>query len=340
MTLQSSGEIRFSQIKDEFGYSVPGTTSVSLGNYRNSDPQFSNRNVGTLTDLPLDTGVPKAGEIKASDFYSKKLNVVVDLFSQANETTRQNIKGRWNSGNVFVVGGYRGRPPSSTGTKVIANIDKIIGSEKNGQKRCAVRTGTWDANTTLDIQIASGAKLYGSGGNGGAGSTPRGSGGTGETGTSALGIEYSCTVNNLGLIQSGYGGGGGGGGRVEYRRSGKKGGRDVGSSGGGGAGGPGFPIGAAGAAGTGAFGGGSDGSAGQAGNYNPSTKRTGGAGGQNAGKGGDTSNVNNTATKADNGGEGGGTGGNNGYAIVTSLGTISLTGNPVVGRTLTNTSPD
>ena len=49
MTLQSSGTIRWSEIRDEFGANISGG-GVSLGRYRNSDSNFSNKNVGTLTD--------------------------------------------------------------------------------------------------------------------------------------------------------------------------------------------------------------------------------------------------------------------------------------------------
>ena len=40
----------------------------SLGSYRNTHPDFNNESMvpfgGTLNDLPLDTGIPKSGEIK------------------------------------------------------------------------------------------------------------------------------------------------------------------------------------------------------------------------------------------------------------------------------------
>ena len=66
-------------------------------------------------------------------------------------------------------------------------------------------------------------ELYGAGGKGGDGGSANG--GRGEdagVGSSALGIEYSCTINNLGVIQAGYGGGGGGGGRQQTTGGGKK----------------------------------------------------------------------------------------------------------------------
>ena len=50
MTLQSSGQISFSQIRDEFG--ANDGTAVSLGRYRNISSSFSNKDIGSLTDLP------------------------------------------------------------------------------------------------------------------------------------------------------------------------------------------------------------------------------------------------------------------------------------------------
>ena len=69
MAIKSSGSsLAFSEIEAEFG----ANGSRSLGAYRLS------QSVGELT-LPLDTGIPTSGQIKFSDFYSKKLNVVVGL---------------------------------------------------------------------------------------------------------------------------------------------------------------------------------------------------------------------------------------------------------------------
>ena len=57
MTLQSSGQIKFSEIAAEFG----NPTSNKFGNYRVS------QNIGTLTNLPLDVGIPQSGQIKFSN---------------------------------------------------------------------------------------------------------------------------------------------------------------------------------------------------------------------------------------------------------------------------------
>ena len=339
MTLQSSGQISFSEIRDEFGPN--DGTAVSLGRYRNTSSSFSNKNVGSLSDLPLDTGVPKSGTISASSFYSKKLNVVVDLHSQSNNTTRQNIRGRWNSNNVQVVGGYRSRPSSGANVRVIANINKTIGSSNGGTAEAAVKTGNWELNTTLELEVGSNGKIYGAGGNGGDGGNSNGSGGTnGSPGSTALGITYQCTVNNLGRIQSGYGGGGGGNGVRYWIQSGKKSGGWHGSTGGGGGGGAGYPSGNGGDSPGGAYGSGSNGSDG--GNGSNQSSGSGGGGGASAGSGGAGGAVNNSSTSG-SGGTGGGQstgGGANGYAIMTSQGSLpTITGNAVVGRTVTNTTP-
>ena len=68
MALQASGQIKYSEIIAEFGTPNNG----GLGEYRLSE------NVGSLSNLPLDTGVPQSGLIQFSDFYSKRLNQVVD----------------------------------------------------------------------------------------------------------------------------------------------------------------------------------------------------------------------------------------------------------------------
>ena len=68
MTIKSSGSsLSFTEISNEFG--LP--PDKNLGAYRIS------ANIGSLNGLPLDSGIPKTGEIKFSDFYGKKLNIVV-----------------------------------------------------------------------------------------------------------------------------------------------------------------------------------------------------------------------------------------------------------------------
>ena len=59
MTLPTGeSPISFSQIRAEFGDGTNTATSpVRLGQYRNTDPSFSNKDVGSLTNLPLDSGI-------------------------------------------------------------------------------------------------------------------------------------------------------------------------------------------------------------------------------------------------------------------------------------------
>ena len=348
MALPSSGTIKYSQIIAEFGTPNAG----GIGTYRISE------DVGSLTDLPLDSdtcgpnanaNIPQTGTIKFSDFYNSRLNQIVDLYSTSvNNTSRQNAKDRWNNGNVHIVGSSKTgktQPPNTVDDKVIINLNNTIASAKGTQTHCALRTGNWDSNTTLKIEIGTSGKLYGSGGNGGTGGSANETAGTdGQTGSSALGIQYPCTINNLGVIQSGYGGGGGGGGNTRTTGGGKKSGATTnGSSGGGGGGGAGLPAGDAGGVQTPlAVGGGSAGSAGGAGSL--SGQATGGAGGTEAGRGGNSGAVNNSSTKAEDGDQpsgaaAGGTGGNNGYAIITNQGSApSLSGNSVTGRIVTSTN--
>ena len=314
MALQASGTIKYSQIITEFGTPNNG----GLGEFRLGGGE----DVGSLSDVPLDVGVPVSGQIKFSDFYSKRLNQIVDLHSIGNNTVRQDAKDRWNNGNVHIVGSSRTgktQPPDTIDDRIIINVNNTIGSAQGTQTHCALKTGTWDSGTTLVIEIGPSGKLYGSGGKGGdGGSASGGQGDNGETGSSALGIQYACTVNNLGVIQSGYGGGGGGG--------------------------AGLPAGGAGICPDGAFGGGTNGSDGQPGSL--SGQATGGLGGNYGADGGDSSPVNNSATKGDDGevdnSTGGhGTGGSNGYAIVTNQGSApSISGGgSITGRTATSTNP-
>ena len=349
MALQAAGgtpptnPIKYSQIIAEFG--TPTDPNAGLGEFRLGGGE----DVGSLVDVPLDVGVPITGEIKFSDFYSKRLNQIVDLHSIGNNTVRQDAKDRWTNGNVHVVGSSKTgktQPPDTIDDRVIINVNNTIGSAKGTQTHCAVKTGTWDTGTILEIKIGTSGKIYGSGGDGGSGgSANNGKGGDAQTGSSALGIEYACTVENLGVIQSGYGGGGGGGGREQTSGGGKKSPAvNNGASGGGGGGGAGLPAGNGGVSPQNAFGGGTNGNDGGAGTL--SGVAIGGAGGNYGADGGDSSPVNNTAAtgesgEVDNSTGGHGAGGDNGYAIITNQGSVpSITGGgTVTGRSLTSSNP-
>ena len=225
MAVKASGQLTFTEIGQEFGLAPnPNGSGYSLGAYRVS------QTISTLANLGLDnnqnnppTSIMPQGNstIRMSDFYSKKLNTVVDLHSSnQNNTTRKDIRNRYNSNNVTVVGGFRSRPTDTgekpptgvRGKRVIGLINVTIGSEQSTtQSRCAVQTGGWDANTTFEVNIGDDGEIIGAGGDGG-NEGGCGNGNAPNNATSALGIEYSGTkVINNGYIQCGYGGGGGGG---------------------------------------------------------------------------------------------------------------------------------
>ena len=111
---KSSGQaISFSDIKNEFGTASKTGGGESLGKYRVS------QRAGSLT-LPLDTGIPSSGEIKFSDFYGKRLNIVI-VCGGGNLADIS-----YNSSTATVIGrseGIYGDFPSNTsGKRVYMNI--------------------------------------------------------------------------------------------------------------------------------------------------------------------------------------------------------------------------
>ena len=253
MAIKSSGSyIKFSEIETEFGQN----TNRDLGEYRVS------QTIGGLVNQPLDTGIPSTGEIKFSDFYNKKLNIVIDYHSGTSENRPSDAYSKYSldpdpdpantgsrSGYWDVIGGFKNRPGNSSGSKVRIHVNKTFGSEQGEVTKCAVRTGSsWNSGTDLTVEVGSAGQIYGSGGNGGEGGTSSSSpdGEDGRDGSSGLGIEYAgTTITNNGIIMQGYGGGGGGG----YRKVEKEewwGGPIYSASGGGGGGGAGNPGGSSG----------------------------------------------------------------------------------------------
>ena len=297
MAIKNSGSsLSFTEIESEFG----ANGSRSLGAYRLT------QNVGSLTNLPLDSGIPTSGTIKFSDFYGKRLNVVVDCFSGGDETRTIAKNDKWNNNQLTVIGGFRSQ--KEAGSKIIINVNKKICSDKNGVNNCALKTGSWDATAVVQVDVGSSGKILGSGGDGGRGQN--GIGGSaqgGFAGSSGLGIEVNNTTVNIasgGVIRAGFGGGGGGGGSRQVDK-----GEDRRASGGGGGGGAGCPPGNGGPGGTT----GAGGEAGDAGNE--TTGGSGGVGG-NAGNGqaiGGTGGTGGQAQGGPGGGEGGA--GANGAAI-------------------------
>ena len=307
MTIKSSGSsLSFSEIETEFG----ANGSRSLGGYRLT------QNVGSLSNLPLDNGIPTSGQIKFSDFYSKQLNVVVDCHSGGREDRKSARNDKWNNNAVTVIGGFRSKKES--GSKIIINVNKKFCSNKDQQNRCALWTGSWDGSATVQVDIGGSAQILGSGGDGGKGADGiNNNGNPGASGTSGLGIEQNNVVVNISsgaVLRAGWGwGGGGGGGRQTDKR------RDRRAGGGGGGGGAGCPAGNGGAGGS--PGGGFGSGPGAPGGAGTETSGGGGGGGGNnggqagGGSGGSGGQAQGNAGGGNNSQTSGGSGGANGAAI-------------------------
>jgi hypothetical protein len=302
MALQNSGAISFSNIKDEFG--LP--PNKNLGAYRVSETY------GQLANLPLDSDIPQSGQIKFSDFYGKRLNIIVNFWSGGNES-KVNARQRYIDSGVNVVGGFIGRPNNSSGKRVFIHVNKTISSINSGDiSVVALRTGGWDSGTTLSVDVGSNARILGAGGNGGRGANSiQENGVSGQSANSGLGLEYSGVVVNVSsgaIISCGFGGGGGGGAAQASigASGGKKGGNasaSVQASGGGGGGGAGSPAGSGGPGGTGT----NSGSSGSSGST--FSRGAGGNGGSGSvsvrrrGKGGGTITATATGGRGGDGGD-------------------------------------
>ena len=307
MTIKSSGSsLSFSEIESEFG----ANGSRSLGGYRTT------QSVGSLSNLPLDSGIPTSGQIKFSDFYGKQLNVVVDCHSGSREDRISARGDKWNNNAVTVIGGFRSKKES--GSKIIINVNKKFCSNKDQQNRCALRTGSWDGSATVQVDIGGSAQILGAGGDGGKGADGiNNNGNPGGDGSSGLGIEQNNVTVNISsgaVLRAGFGGGGGGGGG---RQSDKR--RDRRAGGGGGGGGMGCPAGNGGQGGS--TGGGYGSGSGQPGGAGTETSGGNGGGGGNNGNqayggvGGSGGQASGGAGSGQNRNTSGGSGGANGAAI-------------------------
>ena len=191
MAIKSSGSsLAFSEIEAEFGQNG----GRSLGAYRLT------QSVGSLSNLPLDSGIPTSGQIKFSDFYGKKLNVVVDCHSGGRED-RKSAKGdKWNNNAVTVIGGFRTKKEG--GSKIIINVNKKFCSDKSNQINCALKTGSWDSTATVQVDVGSSGEVLGAGGDGGKGADGINNiGDSGSPGTSALGIEHNGVTVILQVVE-------------------------------------------------------------------------------------------------------------------------------------------
>ena len=234
------------QIGNEFGFTASPQTK--LGDYRTlANGSNYPQSIGQLSFSSIDGGGSVAtgnNPISMSQFRGTQLQQVVNFWSSGAGGFRLNAKSRYDNngmigGNneVAVVGGYRSRPSNSSGTKVHIHVNQAIGSERFDQDHCALRTGSWESNTQLFVQVGSSGRIQGAGGFGGDGGNGANDGQNGGSGTSGLGVEYSPTQVNIasgGIISDGFGGGGGGGGAHDHDHKSER--TASGSGGGGGAG--------------------------------------------------------------------------------------------------------
>ena len=327
-----SGQISALDIRNEFGETGEG--KVALGSYRVSQTK------GELT-LNIGDGVPGSGTISFDNMRNKRLNIVVDYYADnpnlnraANGDNTMNARTRYDQQNerVHVIGGLRSKPSNTAPHRVRIHVNQNIGGKSGERNICALRTGNFDAGTSLIVDVGGEGAIYGGGGAGGQGGDVDTSGHAGENGASALGIDHTGTTVNVasgGLIRCGFGGGGGGG---AGRQNDKGSERTVG--GGGGGGGQGYPGGAGGDRGRTHVDGG-DGSAGDineagegGGGGNNGNQAYGGAGGEGGGQG-------EAADAGQGGNHGSGAGGGQGSAIRKSSGvnfTLNNSGS-IVGDT-------
>ena len=346
MAVKASGSpLKFTEIEAEFGQN----NDRDLGEYRVS------QTVGGLSSQPLDTGIPQSGAIKFSDFYSKRLNVIIDYHSGSTENRPSDARTKYQagstSGNRTIIGGFRDRiSGNSSGSKVRIHVNKTIGSATGNVNNCAVRTGSFETGTVVTVEVGSSGQIFGAGGDGGEAGTSDGNkdGENGGSGSSGLGVQFNgTTVINNGTISAGFGGGGGGGYRKVEREE-LFSGPVYSASGGGGGGGQGLPAGegldggtdgtttAGGnggqggennqAHGGGGGGGGSNGTGGEGGNNNDGSNGTSSSGGNGA------SGTHTGSIEGENNVQGsGGSGGSNGAAIRRTSGiTVNITNNATI----------
>mgnify|MGYP003136384661 CR=1 FL=1 len=248
MTLQSTGQLKFSDITAEFGQ----PSGKNIGAYRVS------QDIGSLTNLPLDTGIPQSGEISFSDFRGKEANIIVDCHSFGSTNYNQDAyQNRFATGNFNVVGGFRTSVPKSAwqgGKTVIININKQFSSSgASSRNHFALAVGRynnnnsqhgWPTSTELSVVVGSQGSVVGKGGNGGSGGYGGNAvlnGGNGGEGTSALKIHSGMSISGESRIRGGGGGGGGGTGITGIPENDDE--DQIRAFGGGGGGGAGIPAG-------------------------------------------------------------------------------------------------
>ena len=329
MTLQSSGQLSFSDITTEFGQ----PSGKNIGAYRVS------QTVGSLNNLPLDVGIPQTGQISFSNFRGKEANVIVDCHSFGSSNYNQDAyQNRFATGNFTVVGNFKTSLPKSDwngGKRVIININQTFSSSgASSRNHFALEVGRYNDNnsqhgwpTTTELSVVFGPNGYvrGKGGNGGNGGwhgdealNPT----NGGEGTSGMKIHSGMSISGEGnngndRVIPGGGGGGGGAGASSMDGGNDEGVDEIRIVGGGGGGGAGTPAGSGGStqvsinAEEGPFSEETDSTPGSAGG---ATNGGGGGEGGYAITSTDEDGAVETSGDAGTGGDGGNVGGNNGQS--------------------------
>lgn len=209
-TNKNTQSISFADLKDEFG-SQTGNHQ-SLGRFRGEEgpgtPGGSGGwSYGEWKNKPVDDGVPRGDQqIALSDFYGKKLNMVVDYYTGigfygGNEENNARSKyNNYSSQNLTVnpvsPGLLNSLPSGGGGKKIIIHVNKVIGGFKDAAiTACALRTGSWESGTEVTVDIGTNGMIVGAGGDGGKGGDHNGE--DGKHGTSALGIDQEGTKINI-----------------------------------------------------------------------------------------------------------------------------------------------
>ena len=124
MALPTSGQIKASDIANEFGYSQGSTNGIKLGDYAGQD--FTNPN-NTTVRVSASKNVPTSGEVKFSDFYDGRLTIVVNYFGAAAEIKPGDAYERFTFPNLrAVVGGFKQfTGNNSAGTRVVILLSLI-----------------------------------------------------------------------------------------------------------------------------------------------------------------------------------------------------------------------
>ena len=115
-----SGQISASDLRSVFG-ATGSNGRVDLGNFRVT------HNVDEMTNMPLDEGVPRSGQITFNDLRNKRLNIIVRYGS---ESRPKSGSIRYDGGGSDVVVlrpiGSSKSKPSSSQVKETNDIDVLL----------------------------------------------------------------------------------------------------------------------------------------------------------------------------------------------------------------------